>query len=240
MCGRYFLLSDSDTIEAAFGVKPDVPPPPRYNISPGQPILIVRQDPLSYAPKREVAMVQWGFIPDWAKEPTVGGAGPFVNARSETVHEKASFKNAYRRRRCLVIADGFYEWQRTGKLKQPYRIDLGEPGLVAFAGLWELWQGPDGTEVETACMITRSAGPLMEAIHHREPVIIPPEGWDDWLHADERDMKVYGRWLDIDPPLWTPHPVSRDVGNVANDHAGLLDEVELEEAPREPKQGQLF
>ena len=231
MCGRYFLLSDSEAIEAAFGVKPEVAPPPRYNISPGQPILIVRQDPLSYAPKREITLVQWGFIPDWAKEPTVGGAGPFVNARSETVHEKASFKNAYRRRRCLVIADGFYEWHRAGKHKQPYRVDLAEPGLIAFAGLWELWQGADGTEIETACTITRVAGPSMEAIHHREPVIIPPEGWDDWLHADERDMKDYGRWLDRDPPLWTTHPVSRDVGNVANDHAGLLEEVEETSKP---------
>lgn len=151
--------------------------PPRQYVTPASPIAIVRQDSEG---ARHFALVRWGFVPSWTKEIRPGK--PLINARGESVHEKPSFRNAFRRRRCLIPADGFYEWQGDipGK-KKPYFIHRPDHGLMAFAGIWEHWMGSDGSELETAAIITTSANALVATIHPRSPVVIAPEDFARWL-----------------------------------------------------------
>ena len=147
---------------------------------PTQPIAIVRT---GHDNAREFALVRWGFVPSWAKELR---SQPLINARSETVYEKASFKNAIRRRRCLIPADGFYEWQDVGApRKQAWFIHQPDQGLFAFGGLWEHWMAPDGSELESAAMLTAEPNALIANIHNRSPVVIAPENFARWLSAEE-------------------------------------------------------
>lgn len=155
--------------------------PPREVITPGSPIAIVRNE----RGARHFALVRWGFVPYWAKEI---GPKPLINARSETIFEKASFKNAIRRRRCLIPADGFYEWKGdTPGQKQPYHIHKPDQSLFAFAGIWEQWMGADGSELETAAIITTGPNAEMATIHTRMPVLIEPEHFERWLDTDHVD-----------------------------------------------------
>jgi putative SOS response-associated peptidase YedK len=152
--------------------------PARQHVAPGQPIAIVR----AAGDARHFALVRWGFVPSWAKEILPGK--PLINARSETITEKPSFRNAIRRRRCLIPADGFYEWEGDvpGK-KKPYYIQKHDRGLMAFAGIWEHWMGPDGSELETAAIITTSTNALVATIHPRSPVVIEPNNFEPWLNC---------------------------------------------------------
>lgn len=238
MCGRYALRTGQNEITRAFGVAPPLANPPRYNIAPSQPVMIIRQDPLSFEPKRQAAFVQWGLIPSWAKDSRVGGAGPFINARAETVPEKASFRTAFQRRRCLVPADGFYEWRAEKGAKQPYFFTLDEAGSVfALAGLWELWQGAEGSEIETLAIITRAAGPAMAPYHKREPLLIGEAHYDDWLSGDEREIRRFGPLLDSPPPAWRVTRVSRAVNNVGNEDASLVEPVADDQPTDDPPSG---
>jgi putative SOS response-associated peptidase YedK len=185
MCGLYSFKSSPEEARGLFNYieRPDFPP--RQYITPGGPIAIVRQ---SVDGVRHFALVRWGFVPSWAKELQPGK--PLINARSETIFEKPTFKNAIRRRRCLIPADGFYEWEGDvpGK-KKPWYIHRPDKGAMAFAGIWEHWMGPDGSELETAAIITTVANALVETIHPRSPVIIHPENFDIWLDAENEDAR---------------------------------------------------
>lgn len=189
MCGRFTLLAPGEAIADLFDL-PEAPPvPPRYNIAPTQPVVAVRTVSKSgEPPARELAFFHWGLIPRWAKDPKIGSR--MINARSETAAEKPSFRVAMKYRRCLVPADGFYEWQKLNGEKQPVRIQMKDGGPFAIAGLWEHWQSKEGSEIESCTLLTTGPNELLEPVHNRMPVIIAPKDFDLWLdpaaqHAGE-------------------------------------------------------
>ena len=182
MCSLYSFRRAAEEARSLAGYLEQPYFPPREHIHPGSPIAIVRNEPDG---QRHFALVRWGFVPSWAKEIPPGR--PLINARSETVYEKASFKNAIRRRRCLVLADGFYEWQDVGaKRKQAWFIHRPDHSLFAFAGIWEHWLSPEGSELETAAMLTTIPNLPLSAIHDRSPVVVMPENYTRWLSGDEK------------------------------------------------------
>jgi putative SOS response-associated peptidase YedK len=223
MCGRYYLKSAPAEVAASFGVDVRDNFPPRYNICPTQPVAAIRQ---SETRKREYVLMRWGFVPSWAKGEYLANLAkrPLINARSETVLEKASFRNAFRRRRCLVPADGFYEWQAApARAKQPYAIHRRKGGMVGFAGIWETAVDPDGGEIDTLAILTVEAGPDMRPLHSREPVVITPESFRLWLEADERDASAIAGLLAPAPAgYWTSYPVSTAVNSPRNDGPELI------------------
>lgn len=176
MCSRYSLTSPPEAVRAYFGYVNDEPFPPRYNIAPTQPVPIVRR---SLAGMRELVLVRWGLIPSWVKEP--GSFSTLINARSETAADKPSFRGAMRHRRCLVPADGFYEWTGAAGTKQPHLVRPARGGPMAMAGLWEHWLGADGSELETMAILTTTASPDLAWLHDRMPVILPPAAFEAWL-----------------------------------------------------------
>jgi putative SOS response-associated peptidase YedK len=202
-----------------FGVAgaPDIEP--RYNIAPTQFVAAVRE----IGGPREIAMLHWGLVPSWAKEKSIGAR--MINARSETLGEKPSFRNAWKRRRCLVLADGYYEWQRSGASKQPYFISFagGEP--FGMAGLWERWRDPgSGEPLESCCIVTTSPAPAVAHVHDRMPVIIPPDAYAEWLDPDNAATDRLVRLLaPCDAPGLQARPVSRRVNDARNQGAGLLE-----------------
>ena len=175
MCGRYAVITNPEAMRALFRYLEQPNFPPRYNVAPTQPVPIVRM----VEGKREFALVRWGLIPPWVKDPR--GFSLLINARGESVDEKPAFRNAMKRRRCLFPADGFYEWKREGEQKRPYFVRLKSGAPMAFAGLWESWMGPNGEEMETAAIVTTAASRSIAHIHDRMPVIVPPEAFDFWL-----------------------------------------------------------
>lgn len=218
MCGRYTLTSGPDRIRERFGVV-EVPYElaARYNIAPSQDVPVIAN-----LPGRRVEMFRWGLIPAWAREPSVGHR--MINARAETLREKPSFRAAFAKRRCLILADGFYEWQKVGSGKVPMYVRLASREPFAFAGLWESWQPADGEAVRSCTVITTEANAVLAPIHDRMPVILAPEH--------------YARWLDPQPvaaqqlqPLLVPYPagemeafaVSRLVNNPGNDTPACIE-----------------
>jgi putative SOS response-associated peptidase YedK len=178
MCGRFALTMSPEELQALMGYLDEVDFPPRYNIAPTQPVAIMRLE----RGERRFALVRWGLVPAWVKEPQ--NFSLLFNARSESALEKASFQSALRYRRCLFPASGFYEWRRgPGKEKQPFWIRPRQGGLVAFAGIWETWPDRDGGEIDTACIMTTDANAEIAAIHDRMPVVIEPADFDRWLDA---------------------------------------------------------
>lgn len=185
MCGRYVLLSDLSRIEDHFGLQ-NLPTSfsRGNNVSPGEKVLAIRQ----VEGRREAVVFRWGLIPAWMREPPKGGG--FINARAETLTAKVSFRDAFRFRRCLIIADGFYEWQRwEEQKKKPWFFFLRTGAPFAFAGLYEPWTTPQGEVVNTCTIITTQANELILPIHDRMPVILSPENYDFWLGPDNRDMR---------------------------------------------------
>ncbi len=176
MCSRYSLTSPPEAVRAFFAYDNEEGFPPRYNIAPTQPVAIVRN---GHRGNRELALVRWGLIPSWAKDPTK--LSTLINARSETAAEKPSFRASLRHRRCLVPADAFYEWTGKPGAKQPHMIRDREGQLMGLAGIWEHWLGPDGSEVESMAILTTAANREMQAVHDRMPVILPKEAFDLWL-----------------------------------------------------------
>ena len=219
MCGRYAITSAPEAIRRLFGYDEQPNFPPRYNVAPTQPVPIVR---LAEG-KRQFALVRWGLIPSWVKDPK--SFSLLINARGESVLEKPAFRNAMRRRRCLFPADGFYEWKREGDRKTPFYIRARVGGPMAFAGLWEAWMGPNGEEMETAAIITTRANRTLAALHDRMPVIVQPDGFDFWL-----DSKVDGETASamIAPArddLVEVYEVSPAVNRHANDSPDLIKPV---------------
>ncbi|MFM9115795.1 MAG: SOS response-associated peptidase [Planctomycetota bacterium] len=174
MCGRFTLSTSSATLMAQFELASLPALAPRYNIAPTQLILCVRA-----AAPREAALLHWGLIPTWAEDPKIGNR--MINARGETVAEKPAFRSAFRRRRCLIIADGYYEWQASGRQKQPYLFTRPDQLPFGIAGLWENWSAPDGTQVESCTLITTEANSFTRPVHDRMPVILAPADYSLWL-----------------------------------------------------------
>ena len=177
MCGRYTLTVDASVLADLFRLEPLTEIEPRYNIAPTQPVPIVRS---GVEDDWEWATVRWGLIPSWAKDKKIGSR--LINARAETVAEKPSFRSAYKHRRCILPADGFYEWVKVGTAKQPHHIRFSDRRPFAFAGLWEQWTEPESNErIDSCTILTTRPNELMEGLHDRMPVILPPERFDDWV-----------------------------------------------------------
>ena len=202
MCGRYSLHSNPDVIALLFGLSAIPAYQPRYNIAPASQVLIVRHN--------EAAMVRWGLVPRWAKDPAVGAK--MNNARAETVAEKPSFREAYRKRRCLIPANGFYEWKLESGRKQPYYIYPNGGELFAFAGLWER-----RNDLQTCCIITTEANAKMASVHDRMPVIVSPQEYSNWLTGGEGlQQPCPERSIEI-------RRVGREVNNARNEGPGLIE-----------------
>lgn len=215
MCGRYAVTLPPEAMREAFayGEQPNFPP--RYNIAPTQPVPVVRLD----EGRRHFILMRWGFIPGWVKDPK---AFPLViNIRSESASEKPSFRAALSRRRCLMPADGFYEWHRLGEGRQqenrPYLFRKADRGFFAFAALWETWHSPDGSEIDTVAMLTGPANGQMAAIHHRSPVIVPPEGFDAWLDPSAEPAVLQALMRPPPDDLFEMLRLGAAVNKVAND-----------------------
>ena len=232
MCGRYTLIHNVQAVAERFGVA--VPPwsvTSSYNVAPtdGVPIIVADHG------HRIMYLAHWGLVPFWAKDPEIGNR--LINARAETVAEKASFKYALARRRCLIPSDGFYEWQQTDGVKQPYYIRLNGGELFAFAGLWETWESPDGSPLISCAIITVEPNALVAPIHSRMPAILRPEDEQTWLvgraDADDRPRRgaVETEMLKLvrpyPPDLMEAYPVSRAVGNPANDTPRCIEPISL-------------
>ncbi len=224
MCGRFALHAPAEALATLFDLSEPPPLAPRYNIAPTQPVGIVRATAEDNT-AREWALVMWGLIPSWAKDPTIGAR--MINARAETVAEKPSFRAAYKRRRCLVPASGFYEWQKAGKGKQPYYIAMESGDPFGIAGLWERWYGPDGGELQTCTLLTTEPNDLLEPIHNRMPVIIAPEDYAEWLDHSSEDRAYFdaiGHLLRPYPAEeMVTYPVSTYVSNARNEGAACIE-----------------
>lgn len=185
MCGRFVLFTDLSIIADYFDIREfSCNYKTGANISPGQEITAVINDG-----KKRLVNFSWGLIPSWAKDPSVGRR--MFNARAETIAEKPSFKTAFKRRRCLIVADGFYEWQKLGKVRKPFFIGLKSEKPFAFAGLYESWRSTDNQQINTCTIITTRANELIMPIHDRMPVLLPPERWSDWIdHMSQNEEKL--------------------------------------------------
>jgi putative SOS response-associated peptidase YedK len=229
MCGRYSITSAPEAIRALFRYGETPHFPPRYNIAPTQPIPVVRL----IDGKRGFALMRWGLVPAWVKDPAAFSL--LINARGETVCEKPAFRNAMKYRRCLIPADGFYEWQAGGRGKQPFYIRVQDGAPLAFAGLWETWTGPNGEELDTAAIVTTHANATLSPLHDRMPVIVPPEAFDLWLDCTHVDactaVALIAPAPDNQLEFW---PVSTQVNRTANDHPGLM-QPSAPEAERPPE-----
>ncbi|MEX2492732.1 MAG: SOS response-associated peptidase [Nitrospirales bacterium] len=213
MCGRFTRKESLQHLAELLGLPTPPPLAPRYNIAPSQLVACVRTN--AEAKDREWVELKWGLVPSWAKDPSIGNK--LINARGETVSEKPSFRHAFKQQRCLVLADGFYEWKREGKTKQPYYIRLKDQGLFAFAGLWERWEKQDPA-LESCSLITIHANSLMEPIHHRMPVILPESAYSSWLDPKLHNAVYLSGLLEpFDADKMEDYPVSTIVNNPRND-----------------------
>jgi putative SOS response-associated peptidase YedK len=230
MCGRYRLTAKERYLRDHFGLDGDVSWAPRWNISPTQPVPVVRQD--RKEPKRTFALLRWGLIPYWAKDKSIGFKT--INAMSETAADKPAFRDAMRRRRCLIPADGFYEWQKVGtKEKQPYSISMTDDSLFAFAGLWERWRDPADEFVETCTILTTKPNSLVADVHDRMPVILQPEDYDLWLDPGMTDVAVVANSLrPFDSRLMKKYPVNTRINRAENDGPECAVEVPVVNAAR--------
>lgn len=219
MCGRYALYGPSSRYQEHFHVDtwPDFPD--RYNISPSAWVPVIRQAPNG---ERVADLLRWGLVPNWAKDQSIGAK--LNNARGETVAEKPSFRTAYRKRRCIVPAMGFYEWQEvSGQKKQPWFIHLKAELPMAMGGLWESWTDKETGEItRTFCIITTTPNAVMASIHDRMPVILPPDCWDAWLSPVSELLQINPLIVPADPARMEAWPVSRKVSSGREEGANLI------------------
>ena len=195
MCGRFTLFEPDKVLAKEFGVSASAPISPHYNIAPSQPIVAVRAALAGSG--RELALLRWGLIPSWSKDPAIGNR--LINARAETAQDKPSFRNAFKRHRCLIPANGFYEWLRWERGKQPYFVRMRDSHPFAFAGLWDRWESPEEGVIETCTILTTAANAVLAPIHDRMPVILPTTVYDQWL-----DPALLN--TDLLAPLLVPFP----------------------------------
>lgn len=241
MCGRFSLEADWDVLAELFGLAPPSPPlaqmPPRYNIAPTQPIAMALD---GNSGVREAMLVRWGLVPGWVKEPE--NFTLLINARAETVAEKPSFRAAMRHRRALVPASGFYEWKRFGKGRksQAYWVRPRHGGVVAFGGLMETYAHPNGSEIDTGCILTTAANDNFAAIHHRLPLVIHPQDFDRWLDCRTQEPRdVGGLMRPVNDDYFEAIPVGDAVNKVANSDKGIQTRVEPEAEREEEADQQL-
>ncbi len=226
MCGRYTITSAPEAIRALFRYEEQPNFPPRYNVAPTQPIPIVRL----HEGKRQFALVRWGLLPSWVRDPKTFTL--LINARGESVIDKPAFRAAMKRRRCLIPADGFYEWKAVGGRKQPYYVRQTSGAPMAFAGLWECWTGPNGEEMETAAIVTTNANRLLTPIHARMPVIVQPEAFDLWLNCADVDATTAAALIAPAPDnLLESYEVSTAVNRTANDNPKLVERLAATPVP---------
>jgi putative SOS response-associated peptidase YedK len=199
MCGRFTQRADAKRIAREFKVAEVPAVEARYNVAPTQDVLAVRQSPDG----REATFYQWGLVPSWAKDSSMGAR--LINARSETVQEKPSFREAFKKRRCIIPADGFYEWQRTDGRKQPFFFRMRDERPFGFAGLWERWEGEGGHVINSCAILTTEANELLRPVHDRMPVILHPDDYEMWLEADARQ-------LDLVKEVLRPYPAEEMMG----------------------------
>jgi putative SOS response-associated peptidase YedK len=214
MCGRFTLTVDPGQLQEAFPWV-DIPDEitPRYNIAPSQPIAVVPNNG-----ENRLDYFNWGLIPFWAKDPKIGNR--MINARSETLAEKPSFRGSFKYKRCLVLADGFYEWRKDpgASAKTPMYIHMKDNKPFAFAGLWDSWHSKDGSEIKSCTIITTEPNSLIANIHSRMPVILPPDTYSEWLHEGEYDQGLLNSFLQPYPSdNLEAYPVSRHVNSPQND-----------------------
>jgi putative SOS response-associated peptidase YedK len=221
MCGRYAITLPPEAVRGFFAFVENPNFPPRYNIAPTQPVPIVRLD----NGVRAFALVRWGMIPAWVKDPHTFSL--LINARGETIGEKPAFRNAMRRRRCLFPADGFYEWKAEFARKRAFCIRPRHRQPVAFAGLWETWSGPNGEEIDTACIITTAANRVLAPIHDRMPVVIAPEAFDLWLDCAKVDAATAAALIAPAPvSLFEVYEISTAVNRSSHDYPALIEPLE--------------
>jgi putative SOS response-associated peptidase YedK len=210
MCGRFTSLLSPELLAAIFNIFP--PPPavdPRYNIAPTQQAWVVRSD----GSRNHLEHMKWGLIPSWAKDPKIGNS--LINARSETVHEKPSFRHAIKTNRCIIPASGFYEWQHIGEKKIPNYIHMADHGVMAFAGVWEHWKFPEeDTFLESFSILTTTANELIAPLHDRMPVILRPEDYAMWLDTQIKDPgQLQHLYQPITPGLLTMYRVTKKMNS---------------------------
>jgi putative SOS response-associated peptidase YedK len=216
MCGRYTLTVDIKTIAEKFGVPATLETSPRYNIAPTQEVVTVMRNGTSH-----LALLRWGLIPSWAKDESVGSR--MINARAESLAEKPSFKGLLRSKRCLIVADGFYEWKQENGYKTPMYITLKDGEPFAFAGLWDQWKSPDGEQLRSCTIITTEPNEVLAPIHNRMPAILLPGAYEDWLNPDMRDEQALSHWLAPYPAEeMTARAVSRQVNDPKREGPELI------------------
>jgi putative SOS response-associated peptidase YedK len=227
MCGRYRLSRRKQLVEEYFDTadwQDDWSP--RYNIAPTQPVPVIRQHPKE--PVRQLSLMKWGLIPSWA--PITSVAASMINARSETAATKPAFRDALKSRRCLISADGFYEWRRDGKTKQPFCFEVNEGQLFAFAGLWDRWKDPSGNWIKTCSILTTTPNAVTASVHDRMPVILDPDSYDLWLDPGMTKVEAVSDLLKpCDAERMRCYPVSTRINRVANDDEECSAPVELAE-----------
>ena len=214
MCGRFTLRTPARDLVEIFELLREPELSPRYNIAPTQRVAVVRQS----GKDREIAVMRWGLVPSWSKDPKAGP--PLINARAETVATKPSFRTAFKRRRCLIPADGFYEWQKQAdsKTKIPHYIRMSKDRAFAFAGLWECWHGSDAADLESCTIVTTEANNLMRPLHDRMPVILPEENFAEWLDPKNENVPELEALLrPYAPSELTAFPISTMVNSPRNE-----------------------
>lgn len=225
MCGRYFLTTPGQLLSKTF--ETSAAPAglvPRWNIAPTQEVAIVRRATDATGDARELALVSWGLVPSWAKERAIGNK--LINARGETLAEKPSFRDSFKKRRCLVLADGFYEWQKVGTAKQPWAIRRADGEPFGMAGLWSRWKDPaTGEPLETCTIVTTTPNELLAPIHDRMPVIVPPAAHAIWLDPASERAALEALLVPYDAARMEAFAVSRRVNSPANDDPACLEPV---------------
>ncbi|WP_349409492.1 SOS response-associated peptidase [Pseudalkalibacillus sp. SCS-8] len=214
MCGRFTLTAEIDLLMDWFEIDEwasDLEFQPRYNIAPSQDILAI----VGYEGKRRAGFLKWGLVPFWAKDPSIGNK--MINARAETVPEKPSFKHAFQKRRCIIPADGFYEWKKEGKQKQPKYIRMKDAQPFGLAGLWEKWKNENGNTIHTCTILTTEPNELMEDIHNRMPVILQKEDYSKWLEWEGEQDVLKDMMKPFDPAVMEAYDVSTIVNSPKND-----------------------
>jgi len=218
MCGRYVQRTDAKKLAKEFKVAEVPAVEPRYNIAPTQDVLAVHETPDG----REMAFYKWGLIPSWAKDKSMGAR--LINARSETVAEKPAFRQAFKQRRCIIPADGFYEWQKTDGRKQPFFFRMRDERPFGFAGLWERWEGEGGEVINSCAILTTEANEVLRPVHDRMPVILHPDDYELWLGADARELGLVKEMLRPYPAEeMDAHPVSTLVNDPRHGGAKLIE-----------------
>jgi putative SOS response-associated peptidase YedK len=214
MCGRFTLRTPARDLVEVFELLREPELSPRYNIAPTQNVAVIRQE----GKHHELSLMRWGLVPAWSKDPKAGP--PLINARSETIATKPSFRTAFKRRRCLIPADGFYEWQKRpdSRTKIPHYIRMAKNRVFAFAGLWETWHGKEGADVDSCTIVTTEANELMRPLHDRMPVILPEEQFADWLDPKNENVERLESLLRPYPPAeMIAFPISTLVNSPRNE-----------------------